>query len=138
MKPVLILGALVLMEGPTAATVPIGQKGWFPGSSSIREVEEVPPAYRGRWAPNSAACADQDGVDRIEIMAGGIDTYESGGRLKRVTQAGQERSIKLKLAYEGEGEFWDATETWALDQTGNRLVMADADGSNPIALKRCL
>jgi hypothetical protein len=103
MRHALAAIALLQLSVPAAATEPVGQAGWFPGSSSIREIEAFPPAYRGRWAPNAEACADQDGVDRIFVMAAGVDSYESGGRLQRVTQAGQERSIKVRLAYEGEG-----------------------------------
>ena len=74
-----VIGAL----GSTGASLAseLNRDGWFPGSSSIQEPEIVPPAFRGRWAPSSTACADVDGVDRLTILANGVEYYESGGRL---------------------------------------------------------
>jgi hypothetical protein len=132
----LLAGGLVL-SAPPGARAQVSEESWFPGSSSISEPEVIPPAYRGAWAPNRAACDDQDGVDRMVVYPNGVDTYESGGRLQRVTQAGQERSIKLKLAYEGEGDFWDTVETWTLDATGRRLEIAVAGRPGPETLIRC-
>ena len=137
MKSALAGLAVLLLPAPAVATEPIGQAGWFPGSSSIRETEAFPPAYRGRWAPTAQACADRDGVERIEVMAAGVDTYESGGRLERVTQAGQERAIKVRLAYEGEGTVWDVTETWTLGEAGDRLAVTDDASGTAVTLVRC-
>jgi len=131
--------ALALSTGALAAPASgqVSHEAWSPGSSSIAEPEVIPPAYRGRWAPNRAACADQDGVDRWEISSSGIDTYESGGRLQRVTQSGQDRSIRLKLAFEGEGEFWETIQVWSLNATGDRLSVSE-DGQRKVAtLIRC-
>jgi hypothetical protein len=110
---------------------------WFPGGSGISEPEIIPPAFRGRWAPDPARCRDEDGVYGLSIFATGVETYESGGRLERVTQSGQERSIKVKLAYEGEGEFWDTTETWTLDSTFQRLTIEGSTRSEPEVMIRC-
>lgn len=118
---------LPLLSGPALAQAATPDRDWFPGSSSISEPETIPPAYRGAWAANKAQCKDPDGVDRIVIMAEGVDYYESGGRLVRITQAGEERSVKVKLAYEGEGEVWDRVEVWTLNAAMDRLTMEDQD-----------
>lgn len=110
---------------------------WSPGSSSIAEAEIIPTAYRGRWAPNTTECNDQDGVQRLSVSAFGIETYESGGRLERITSTGQDRSVKLKLSYEGEGNFWDAVEIWKLSERGDRLVMSNEKGASPTMLIKC-
>lgn len=120
-----------------AALAPIPYDAWFPGTSSIDEVEIIPPAYRGAWAPSVAACKDQDGVDVLTVKPGGVDFYEAGARLERVTQAGQERTIKLKLSYEGEGDFWDRVETWALNEDGSKLTITREGEGSPIALVKC-
>ena len=130
------LASIALMAAqPLAAQV--AREAWFPGNSSIHEPKIIPPGFRGSWAPNEAACRDEDGVDRILIEPEGLDTYESGGRVERVTQAGQDRSIRLKIAYEGEGEFRDEVETWTLDEAGNRLSIADLNEGNGVNLIRC-
>ena len=128
-------GLLLMCAGVAPAQVT--REGWFPGSSSISEAEIIPPAYRGVWAPGAAACREQYGVERITVLAQGLDSYESGGRLERVTQAGQERSIKLTLAYEGEGDFWDRTEIWTLNEAGTAMVVSDEANSTAYTLIRC-
>lgn len=131
----MIFGVAVLLSSPAGAQVT--RESWFPGSSSISEPEVIPPAFRGTWAPNEAACRDEDGVDRFTVVAQGLDTYESGGRLERVTQSGEERGIRLRIAYEGEGEFTDAVETWTLNAAGDRLTVADREGRDPSHYVRC-
>ena len=131
----LLAGASVILSSSAGAQVI--RESWFPGSSSITEPEVVPPAFRGTWAPTDAACRDQDGVDRFTVVPEGLDTYESGGRLERVTQAGQDRSIRLRIAYEGEGEFTDAVETWTLNAAGDRLTVGDREGASSSTFVRC-
>jgi hypothetical protein len=131
----LLAGASVILSSSAGAQVT--RESWFPGSSSISEPEVIPPAFRGTWAPTAAACRDEDGVDRYTVVAEGLDTYESGGRLERVTQAGQDRSIRLRIAYEGEGEFTDAVETWTLSESGDRLTVADGERRDPVTYLRC-
>ena len=126
---------LLLMDSPAPAQVT--HNDWFPGSSSISEVEIIPPGFRGKWAPSLSNCADQDGVDHMYIYPNGIDFYESGGRLERITQAGQEFSVRMKLAFEGEGRFWDQIWTATLSPDRNRVTMASEDGSNPEIYVRC-
>lgn len=114
------LMVIITQVGPAfAAEIPY--EAWFPGTSSILEPEVIPPAYRGRWAPTAKDCADKDGVTRLTIYPRGVDYYESGGRLRRITQAGQPRSVKLRLEYEGEGELWDQEEVWTLSSDGRQL-----------------
>lgn len=132
-----LFATCMMLFPASAARAQVTHDNWFPGSSSISEPEVIPSAFRGAWAPNRAACNDQDGVDRMVVYPNGLDSYESGGRLERVTQAGQERSIKLKLAYEGEGNFWDSVETWTLDATGQRLAISVEGQPGSDALIRC-
>ena len=121
--------AMVLAELP--------YETWFPGTSKIDEVEAIPAAYRGVWGTNVAACKAEFGIDRIEVKHGGINYWEAGARLERVTQAGQERTIKLKLSYEGEGTFWDRTETWLLNEDGTSLTMTAEGGDGPMTFVKC-
>jgi hypothetical protein len=125
---------IALIAALVAAAVPY--EAWFPGTSSIDEPEVIPPAYRGLWAPSISACKDQYGVEVMSVKPGGADFYEAGARLERVTQSGQDRSIKLKLSYEGEGGFWDRTETWALSVDGPKLSITRGDDL-PFSLVKC-
>jgi hypothetical protein len=129
-----VIGLLVI--GSPAATQ-VTRNDWFPGSSSITEIEIIPSGYRGKWAPTLANCSDQDGVDHMYIYPSGIDFYESGGRLERITQAGQERSVMMKLSFEGEGGFWDRIWSVTLSPNGDRLTTALQDGSGAESYVRC-
>lgn len=99
----------------------VSELDWFPGSSSVAEEEVIPPGFQGAWAPNKADCDDPYGVERMVVHPHGIDFYESGGRLDRVTQAGQDRSIKMKLSFEGEGGFWNVVWTATLMPDGKSV-----------------
>ena len=128
-----LMGAALAGE---AAIAQVSERDWFPGTSSLSEPEIVPPAYRGVWAPDANSCAEEHGVERLAVYAEGVESYESSGRVVRVTQAGQERSIRLRLSYEGEGQFWDRVETWTLNAPGDRLSISDPDGRQ-FTLLRC-
>ncbi len=95
---------------------------WFPGSSSAEELEQFPPAFRGKWAPDQKACEDKDGVNALFVYPNGLDTYESGGSLQRITQYGQDRTVLTKLAFEGEGGFWDLEWAMQLNADGSKLT----------------
>ena len=125
------ISALILLAGSSATPLhsQVTHNGWFPGSSSISEAEIVPPAFRGTWAPETVACRDPDGVATVLISSGGIDFYESGGRLDRIRQSGQERSVLVKLSFEGDGGFWDQVQTWTLNQQGDKLTLGFDDAS---------
>lgn len=128
-----VVGALASAGASPASE--LSRDSWSPGSSSIQEPEIVPPAFRGRWAPSAGACADVDGVDSLTIFANGVDYYESGGRLEQVTQAGQARAVRLRIAYEGEGKLWRQEEVWTLSPDGARLTIATADESPTTAIR---
>jgi hypothetical protein len=102
---------------------------WFPGGSSTQEPEQFPFGFRGQWAPSDAACRDIDGNDRIEIYPNGIDFYEGGARLERITQAGQDRTVKVKLSFEGEGEFWEAVWLLRLGAGSQRLSVSEDESA---------
>jgi hypothetical protein len=120
-----------------ALLAPVPYNSWFPGTSSIDELEIIPPAYRGRWAPSRADCEKQDAVEVLTVKRGGVDSYEAGARLERVTQAGQERTIKVRLSYEGEGRFWDRVETWQLNSDGSKLSITNEGESSVTPLVKC-
>jgi len=131
----LLCAAALAIGAPAGAQV--AERDWFPGTSSIREAEIIPPAYRGIWGQSDAHCRAHDGNGRIEVMAHGLDTEETGARLERVAQAGAERSIRVRLAHEGEGEFWESVETWTLDPSGERLTIVHEAHRSTMILVRC-
>ena len=134
------LSLIFLVIAPTgtfAQTKQVDYSDWFPGSSSVTEIEQIPFGFRGKWAPKVANCADQDGVEHMHVYPNGIDFYESGGRLERITQAGQDRTVLMKLSFEGEGGFWDRIWKAALSESGKSVVVSLEDGSSAETYQKC-
>jgi hypothetical protein len=130
----LVLGTALLAATPAAAQLP--RATWDPGSSSVTEQEIIPPAYRGAWAPTAEQCGNENNIGRIVIYPNGVDVGEAGGRLEQVTQGRQDRSVRLRLAFEGEGRFWDLVWTLTLNRDGQQLTLVSGE-SVPDLLIRC-
>ena len=122
-----LLGAVVLLilPGAAASAQDSDYSEWFPGGSSVQEPELFPFGFRGTWAPSAAACEDLDGTERMQIYPEGIDFYEGGARLERITQSGHERTVKVKLSFEGEGDFWDAIWLIRLEPGSDALAVSE-------------
>jgi hypothetical protein len=113
------------------------ERPWDPGSSSIAFPDIIPTAFVGEWAPDAAECRDSERTSGLYVRPEGVDTYETGARLERITRAGPER---MRLSYEGEGSLWDALEVWALNADHTQLVIRDeTDKAKPTTRKlvRC-
>ncbi|MDP2258455.1 MAG: hypothetical protein Q8J89_01885 [Caulobacter sp.] len=132
---VLALSALLTSGGSSVAATELPREAWSPGGSSILEAEIIPPAYRGRWAPSASACADVEGVQRLVVYVNGVDSYENGGRLTRITQAGKPRAVRLRLSYEGEGRFSDQEEVWTLSPDGRQLAISVVQGRSAMLIR---
>ena len=128
---------IITPAGAFAQTKQVDNSDWSPGSSSVAEIEQIPLGFRGKWAPTIANCSDQDGVEHMNVYSNGIDFYESGGRLERITQAGQDRTVLMKLSFEGEGGFWDKIWKAALGESGKSVVISLEDGSSAETYQKC-
>ena len=128
--------AAVLLLAVPAAAQDTDYSEWFPGGSSVLEPELFPFGFRGSWAPSAEACTDIEGNERMQIHSDGIDFYEGGARLERITQAGRDRTVKVKLSFEGEGEFWEAVWLIRLEPGSDRLAVSE-DEADWRSYQRC-
>ncbi len=119
------------------ALAEVTREEWSAGSSSVTEAEVIPKGFLGKWSPSMAGCLDKDGVEQMYIYPNGIDFYESGGRVERITNTGQNRSVLMKLAFEGEGGFWDKTWKLVLSPDGKRVVISLEDGTSSENYVKC-
>ena len=103
--------------GETRAQDGDGRGDWWPGTSSVLEKEEIPPAYRGTWGLDDDACADRERADRMTVYGEGIDGYESGSRLRQITTVA-DRTVRMRLDVEGESLLDEAE--WVLRVTPDR------------------
>lgn len=84
----------------------------------------VPEAFRGRYATDAAACARTGDESRLSIEADRIAFHESSGAVVAASGDGEELAITAKLS--GEGETWERTYRFRLEDDGRALV--DAEG----------
>lgn len=121
-----------------SATTDGQDRRWFPGTSSIRDAELIPWGFQGQWGDSAGACSAQEPTGLMTIYADGIDTYESGGRLRRITQAGQDRSVVMRLDFEGEGTFWEQTYQFTLSPDYRSVRVIDTkDAKSDFTYTRC-
>jgi hypothetical protein len=119
-----------------AALILLAELQWFPGTSSIRDPEVIPPAFQGTWAPLTGSCDNP--VELMTAYSDGIDTYESGGRLRRIAQEGSDRTVVMILEFEGEGQFWVTTYEVAVSEDGTQTTWRDLDATDAaITYRRC-
>src|ERR1044071_5722100 len=69
------------------------------------QAQPKPQPYEGQWAPDRAACRDEDGVNRMEITGSRFFWYETRCRARDVKADGRSngRSWTMRLSCEGEG-----------------------------------
>jgi hypothetical protein len=127
----LVAGTIVLLAACAAAPAEAAADGrgdWWPGSSSVLEKEEIPPAFRGTWGLDEGACRDRDRPDRMTIYRQGIDQYESGARLRQITTVA-DRTVRVRFDVEGESVLDEAE--WVLRVSPDRrelFVISTPDG----------
>jgi hypothetical protein len=87
--------------------------------------EPTPRPYEGLWgADGTAACRDEDGVNRMEITGKRLFWYETRCRALSIEAQGR-RSWTMRLSCEGEGQRFRARPRLSLPAP-DRLVMENA------------
>jgi hypothetical protein len=87
--------------------------------------EPTPRPYEGLWgADGTAACRDEDGVNRMEITGKRLFWYETRCRALSIEAQGP-RSWTMRLSCEGEGQRFRARPRLSL-AAPDRLVMENA------------
>ena len=84
---------------------------------------DIPPALHGRWGLVSADCTSDRGDAKglIAVDAQGIEFYESMGLVEDVEES-DDRSIRARFAFTGEGQEWERDMQLALSADGTRLT----------------
>lgn len=131
------LALLAFFVGGTLSAQSSDYSEWFPGTSSVLDPEIIPYGFRGTWAPDISDCKDKNGVALMTVYHDGIDFYESGARLRRITQSGQFRSVKMRLEFEGEGDFWDRTWNVMLSHDSKSMVIQQDGSGSEVTYVRC-
>ncbi|WP_431470986.1 hypothetical protein [Sphingosinithalassobacter sp. LHW66-3] len=94
----------------------------------------IPMGYRGVWSAGEGGCA-RGAEQRLRIEPDTLVFYESAATPGRVEQL-SDSSIRLDLAFTGEGETWTQTNTLTLLDDGRRLRREQAE-MPPVTYTRC-
>lgn len=93
----------------------------------------VPQVFHGTFDESAQACSERSEA-RLVIDAEQLRFHENTGTVERVQVSG-DNQITLRLAMQGEGERWQATERFALSADGNELY---DEGQSPAFVRvRC-
>jgi hypothetical protein len=135
--PAAALAFLLAACSSAGAAPPLDDRGdWWPGTSSVLEKEEFPPAFRGTWGLTAAACADRDAKERIDIHRQGIDLYEMGARLQQITAIG-DRLVRVRVLIEGESLFDEGEWRLGISPARDRLTLAQSPDAEDQVWVRC-
>lgn len=94
----------------------------------------IPARFVGLWAADAAGCrVPPASIDWLRVTPAALRFHESLATVRAVRPRGAD-AVELDLAFEGEGQQWQATRT--LRRTGEVLTLSGAD-LPPISRTRC-
>jgi hypothetical protein len=119
--------SVVPLTTPTTAAAP-----------SPTPVAGLPEAFHGRWGMVANDCvpgrADPKGL--MIVAADGLGFYESRGSVKQARQLRAD-TLELDLAFTGEGQEWDRTETLTLADDGRTLIREEQRPAASYRYSKC-
>lgn len=126
-----------LQDDPNNSVVPLAPPP--APSPTASPVAALPEAFQGRWGMVANDCepgrADAKGL--MTVSADLLRFYESRGRVERA-RAPRPGTVELDLAFTGEGQAWNRTETLTLTDGGRTLVREEREPAGSYRYTRCL
>ena len=123
-------------KGPAASPVTVECEGVVRGA----EPALIPAAFRGRWAPEPAACLEGSGSQQImTITADQIGFYESVATIGTLRAQGDDR-ITASVDFSGEGMRWTRDMALSTQDGDDMLIRREmGEGAAPGAQRyvRC-
>lgn len=126
-----------LEDDPQNTAVPLTTPTTAP-TASPSPIAALPPAFQGRWGMVDNDCvpgrADAKGL--MIVSADGLGFYESRGKVEQATASGP-GTLTLDLAFTGEGQEWNRTETLTLMDGGKTLVREEQKPAGSFRYTKC-
>ncbi len=107
-------------------------------STGSTQVAAIPAQFLGVWDHVEGDCRPSSDL-RMDVRPREIEFYESLGKVARVAVE-DARTALVTLDMAGEGETWQVTNRFVLNEDGTRLTpehVGEADDFTPIPLKKC-
>ena len=126
-----------LQDDPNNSVVPLSPPSPAPAPSAS-PIAALPAEFQGRWGmvDNDCVPGRDDAKGLMTVAADGLRFYESRGRIERAA-AVRPGSVELDLAYTGEGQEWNRTETLALQDGGRTLVREERKPAGSYRYVKC-
>lgn len=128
----LALTAAALLSAAGCAA-PMARSDWFPVASLSGAGEEIPPAFRGRWAPDGCADPARDGL--VVAYSQWVDLPGTSGQLYQIRPTGRDREMKLETWHEDDDLHYMLSDVWSLSRNGKRLTIGA--GASATVYLRC-
>ena len=98
-------------------------------------LEVMPEAFLGSWDFALEDCGSGISEMQLTISASEVEFYESGAQLTNITQTAP-NTVTAIHAFSGEGEEWEETLAYEVNEDGDRLTVTTPEGSMSIR-QRC-
>lgn len=126
-----------LQEDPNNQVVPLTTPTSAPAPSPT-PVAALPESFHGRWGMVAEDCipgrADAKGL--MIVAADGLGFYESRGAVEQARQL-RANTLELDLAFTGEGQEWNRTETLTLADDGRTLIREEQRPAASYRYSKC-
>lgn len=120
--------AIALAAGLAASTASAAPPARDPPRPLSVRVGSIPRQFWGTWTEKPDLCGQPSLDDSILVVkARELDFYESYGAVKSVV-IHNDLAITVTSSFSGEGETWNATNTYVLSGSRLDLTMSDRTG----------
>lgn len=126
-----------LQDDQTNSVVPLSPPTPAP-TPTASPIASLPSGFQGRWGLVDNDCipgrADAKGL--MIVAADGLGFYESRGAVRKA-EAIRENTLQLDLAFTGEGQEWNRTQTLTLLDGGKTLVREEQKPAGSFRYVKC-
>ncbi|NNC73076.1 MAG: hypothetical protein HKN78_09410 [Sphingomonadaceae bacterium] len=97
-------------------------------------LEAMPHAFQGSWDFTEEDCGTGLSDMQLTVSANSVEFYESAAELTAITRTAP-RTITAEHSFSGEGEQWEETLAYEIDEDGDRLTVTTPEGSMSIRMR---
>ncbi len=103
-------------------------------TAASETLEAMPEEYVGKWDFAEQDCDSDASEMQLRIEPSLVEFYESSAKPTTIQRTGP-RSLTVTHAFSGEGENWEETLAYELNEDGDRLTVAGPEGSTSVRIR---
>ncbi len=113
---------------------PAGEEAAQAESPASETLETMPEEFVAQWDFAEQDCGSDASEMQLRIEPSLIEFYESIAEPRAIQRNGP-RSLTVTHAFSGEGETWEETLAYELNEDGDRLTVTTPEGSMSVRVK---